>query len=175
MNTKWIVLVTGFVCACVGAELEFPTVARDGFEVAEFSSGPALGFCVEVGEPTSVKVSRGTDGWVAEGARVVPADADADGNCITANDFGECTATESFGPSPVADSDYEELRSLLERLPARSCHEDTHIACDYCRVDTITVDGEAVAGECCGDLNEEFRADFQRLSEVFSRIAASAG
>ncbi len=135
---------------------EVPQERTDPPIELELSRRPSSGFCYVAGQYGRVLLSRDAQGTVTMTGTVLEEAEPNDPACVTtyANQTS-CLASRAMEALQLTDAEATELNALVAALPPDRCEVEKLLACDFCRVGTITVDGVGHEKTCCGTQHSE--------------------
>jgi hypothetical protein len=124
--------------------------------VIGLSRRPSAGFCYAAGQYGTVLLTRDAQATVTMTGTVLEVAQPDDPACVTTySGQASCLAARPMAAQQLTAEDVSTLDALVAALPTDRCVVQELLACDYCQVGTITVDGVEHEKTCCGTQQSE--------------------
>jgi hypothetical protein len=122
----------------------------------ELSRRASSGFCYAAGQFGRMLLTRDAQGRVTMTGTVLEEALPDDPACVTTyTGQTSCLANRPMEAQQLTDEDVTTLDALIAALPPDQCVVKELLACDDCKVGTITVDGVGHEKTCCGTQHSE--------------------
>lgn len=133
-----------------------------------YVTGAGSGYCVTEGQLLDISL----DVETREAVLGVAVEVDPQTNdCLDEQDDSCMIRLEQT--LQLTEAQMQNLKSLLNAMPAPICEVDPNRECAPCLTERITVDVQQVSGECCGDVSPDFTRAFERTVAFLQDLVQS--
>lgn len=127
-----------------------------------YTAGGGFGFCVDSLLDFAVDLSTGA----ATIGYLVPGDPNND-NCLTMPPECEVRAESTL---QLDATQLQQVKDLYAAVPAPQCVEDSGRVCDFCLIETLSVDDQEVDTACCGETAADFGPAVEAVADYLRTL-----